>query len=302
VHVLFNVTGTVIAAIFFHPLLAFVDFIVPGAVESSITTHIAMLHTVFNVLCTLLFLPFTKIIARATEKLIPQKTTETALEYKFEFIASGPRDNAEAHIIRAEKEVADMTAVAMKMFLGVQEALLDRRVINSEFMKFVEQHENYADSMKEEISRYLVRCLELPMNEKLKTNISVMLNIVSDLENMTDDCFSAAVLLNRAVEKNMTFAQEDTDRLVPYVHLAQEFLDFISANINKHLSPEQLAQANALENRIDMFRKNLKKVARKRLEHGADVKTELLYIDLVRNIEKIGDRAFSISESLAETR
>ena len=50
-----------------------------------------------------------------------------------------------------------------------------------------------------------------------------------------------------------------------------------------------------------MFRKNLKKVARKRLEEGADVKTELLYIDMVRDMEKIGDRAYSISEALSQT-
>jgi phosphate:Na+ symporter len=304
VHVLFNITGTLIAALCFHPLLALVDLIVPGPVESSITAHIAMLHTVFNVLCTLLFLPFTKIIARATEKLILQKTSEIAPEYKFEFIASGPRDNAEAHIIRAEKEIADMAAVAMRMFLRIRDGLHNRnaRVINSEYMAFFEQNENYADAMREEISRFLVRCLELPMNARLKTNISVMLRIVGDLENMTDDCLNVALMLNRSVEKNMKFAQEDIDRLVPYAALAHEFLTFIGDNINKRLSSEQLEQATALESRIDAFRKDLKKVARKRLEHGADVKAELLYIDLVRNIEKIGDRAFSISENLAETR
>ncbi|MDI9386421.1 MAG: PhoU domain-containing protein, partial [Spirochaetota bacterium] len=60
--------------------------------------------------------------------------------------------------------------------------------------------------------------------------------------------------------------------------------------------------AEVLEDQVDAFRKNLKKVARKRLEKGADVRSELLYIDLVRYIEKIGDYAFSISEALAETK
>ena len=68
------------------------------------------------------------------------------------------------------------------------------------------------------------------------------------------------------------------------------------------MTEDQLAVAQVLEDQIDMLRKNLKKVARKRLEGGANVKAELLYIDLVRNIEKIGDRAFSISEALALTQ
>ena len=140
------------------------------------------------------------------------------------------------------------------------------------------------------------------MSDKLKNNVSVMLRIVDDLENMTDDCYSIGVLLSRSVEKEMQFATEDMERLQPYLELARYFLDFIRKNINKHLNEEQLAVAQVLEDQIDDLRKKLKKVARKRLESGADVKTELLYIDLVRNIEKIGDRAFSISEALAMTQ
>ena len=59
--------------------------------------------------------------------------------------------------------------------------------------------------------------------------------------------------------------------------------------------------ATELEDSIDLYRKNLKKLARKRLESGADVKAELLYLDLVRQIEKIGDNAFNISSLLAQT-
>lgn len=99
----------------------------------------------------------------------------------------------------------------------------------------------------------------------------------------------------------MVFANEDMERLLPYMDLAHKFLDFIRKNINKHLSEEDLRIAQDLENQIDKSRSNLKKVARKRLESGADVKTELLYIDLVRSIEKLGDRAFSISEALSQT-
>ena len=110
------------------------------------------------------------------------------------------------------------------------------------------------------------------------------------------------LLLQRSIEKEMIFAEEDMVRLHPYIDLAHRFLDFIRVNINQHLNEEQLSVAQVLEDQIDLMRKNLKKLARKRLESGANVKAELLYIDLVRNVEKIGDRAFSISEALAQTQ
>ena len=72
VHVLFNIFGTVLAIIFFKPLLALVDMIVPNFPKENITNHIAMLHTVFNVCSTIIFLPFVNQLASLVTKLIKE--------------------------------------------------------------------------------------------------------------------------------------------------------------------------------------------------------------------------------------
>ena len=303
IHVLFNVTGTIWAAILLHPLLLLVDVLIPGPVQEHITYHIAMLHTVFNVINTLVFLPFARQIAALAERIIKPKDDEVAGVYKLDFVETGSKENAAAYVIRAEKEIEDMTEVVTRMFDRISTGFNMR---TTEFietqMEALTQDEDYADQMQEQLTNYLVRCSQLPMGDKLKNNVSVMLRIVEDLENMTDDCYTIALLLQRSIEKEMIFAEEDMERLHPYIELAHRFLEFIRENINKHLNEDQLAVAQVLEDQIDLLRKNLKKVARKRLEGGANVKAELLYIDLVRNIEKIGDRAFSISEALAMTQ
>jgi len=303
IHVLFNVIGSIIAIILFKPFLFVVDFIVPGPVESSITTHIAMLHTVFNVMNSLLFLPFVNQLAFLSEKIITPKKGETPDVYKLDFIPPGMKESYEAYIIRAEKEIADMTDVVIRMFNTIQKGFTERTATYiSEHLETLAKQEDYADQMQEQLSKFLVNCSQLPITEKTKNNVSMMLRIVDDLESITDECYSIALLLKRSIEKNMSFSQEDMERLEPYGELVQQFLEFIKKNINKHLSHEQLKLAQVLEDQVDTFRKNLKKVARKRLEGGADVRSELLYIDLVRNVEKIGDHAFSISEALAETK
>ncbi|ULQ58767.1 Na/Pi cotransporter family protein [Brucepastera parasyntrophica] len=303
VHVLFNTVGTIIAAIFFYPFLSFVDFLVPGAPEETITIHIAMLHTVFNVLCTLLFLPFTNQLARLTEFIIKPKADETPEVYRLEFISVSNRENAEGYIMQAEKELADMTDIAAKMVDYLADSLSDSKEhpISSYITKLAEL-EDYADQMKEGLSNYLVSTSKLPLSDKSQKNVLLMLQIVEELESMTDDCYSVALLLNKSAEKKMDFQEDDIERLIPYISLVQKFLVFIKEHINKHLTSDELLTAQTLENAIDRFRKNLKKVARKRLEDGADVKSELLYIDVVRNIEKIGDHAFSIAEMLAQTK
>lgn len=303
VHVLFNVSGTIIALIFLRPLLNFVDFITPGEANNNIAVHIAMLHTIFNTSCTILFLPFVNQIAKLTERVIKPHKDETPSFYKFEFSQVGIRENSEAAVICAEKEISDMTDIVIEMFERIQKGLSQRNeTFISENMEQLSATEDYADQMQEEISKFLVNCQTLPLNDKLRNNISMMLRIVDDLESLTDDCYSVAVLIKRSVEKKMEFAQEDLERLDPYMDLVQHFLEFIKENINKPLNHEKLRLAEVMEDQIDMFRKNLKKIARKRLEQGANVKAELLYLDVVRHIEKMGDHAFSISESLSQTQ
>ena len=136
------------------------------------------------------------------------------------------------------------------------------------------------------------------MSDKQATHISSLLQIVDELEDMSDNCYTTIMLIIKSIDRKMSFPDEDQERLLPYLELVRQFLQFIRRNINTQLSLEKLDLARELEDGIDAFRKDLKKTARKRLEGGADVKSELLYIDIVRRIENIGDNCFRISESL----
>ncbi|GMO40344.1 MAG: Na/Pi cotransporter family protein [Termitinemataceae bacterium] len=301
VHVLFNVTGSIIVALIFNPFITFVDFLIPGNPNENLPLHISMFHTIFNLSCTLLFLPFVNHIANFTSKLIKSKETETAQKYCMEFKSGGIKENAEAHIIRIEKEIANMTQIVNRMFARIKLGLLNRNIkfIEENFEKFTEE-EDYIDQMREEITKYLLCCYDLPLGIIEKNNIHLLLGIAEDIERMSDDCYSFMMLLKKSIEKGMVFENDDINELFPYYEITERSLVFFEKNINKHLSPLQLQEANDIENQIDEYKRNLKKVAAHRLESGANVKTELLYIDLVRNIEKIGDCAFSISKRLAQ--
>ncbi len=298
-HVMFNVFGTAIALIFFQPFLSLIEFITPK--NANISIQISILHTVFNTLTTIILFPLANQLCTLSRIIIKDDKTEKKGVYKLEFQEAvlGAKESLAAYIIRAEKAISDMTDVVSGMFDRIQIGVTKR---NSAFLKdHVEKasdEENYVDQMHEQITHYLVKCESLPLAEKQISHISSMLQIVDELENMSDNCYTTIMLLGRSIEKKMKYPSEDIERMLPYVELTRQFLQFVQRNINKHIDEDKLQLANELENGIDDFRKDLKKVARKRLESGADVKAELLYIDIVRQIEKIGDNCFSISESL----
>ena len=297
-HVMFNVFGTTIALICFKPFLNLIEFITPK--NANISIQISLLHTVFNTLTTLILFPLANQLCTLSRIIIKDDKSEKKGIYKLEFQeAVLGKESLAAYIIRAEKAISDMTDVVSGMFDRIQIGVTKR---NSSFLKdHVEKasdEENYVDQMHEQITHYLVKCESLPLAEKQISHISSMLQIVDELENMSDNCYTTIMLLGRSIEKKMKYPSEDIERMLPYVELTRQFLQFVQRNINRHIDEDKLQLANELENGIDDFRKDLKKVARKRLESGADVKAELLYIDIVRQIEKIGDNCFSISESL----
>lgn len=303
VHVLFNCTTALLAICLLKPFTTLVDIIVPGKVEDNITYHIAMLHTLFNVVGTAIFTPFINQIGKLTELLIKSDEKSLPTVYKFDFPEKAANESPAIPVISAQNEVGRMADVAVQMFDRLQYGFMDRsgRFVTDHFDNLLHE-EDYLDQMHEQLTKYLLRCEQMNIDDKTRSNINVMIAITSELESMSDDCLSIGVYIKRMTEKQYFFPKEDFDRLLPYLELARELLQFIYKNINKELTHDQLEFANEIESQIDKERKALKKIARTRLESGANVKAELLYIDLVRQIEKIGDRCFSIAEQLSLTK
>jgi len=303
VHILFNVIGTIWAVILFVPFLRLIDFMTPGEpVGAGATTHLAMLHTIFNTINTLLFFPFVNQFAALVTRMVKDDPTDlSAREYKLAYVSASLQDTPELNIVRAEKEIRDMAGIVENMFERFRTSLGKMETADiEEAVAELREKEEYADKMREELSRFLVECTRQNLNPKSERHVSQLLRIVGDLENMTDDCFALSLTLERSIVKKLHFNKKEVEALTPYVLLVRDFLAFVRTHLGHKLSEEQLADASMLEEKIDEFRDRLKRLARKRLEGGANVKTELLFIDLVRRIERLGDYAFSISEALGD--
>jgi phosphate:Na+ symporter len=299
VHVLFNVIGALAALAFFEPLVALVTFLTPGGGSALVTSRIAMFHTAFNVLNTLLFFPFVKPFAAFVSVLVKDRDAEGSSVYRFAYVA-GSMDAPELSILRAKNEIRGMAALVVSMYGKLRRALrkLDADTVNA-LVENLRGKEEYADQMREELTRYLMECARRQLNRRSEHNVSLLLRIIADLEDMTDDCFSVSLILERSVRKNQIFKRKEMEALDPYMGLVEEFLTFVKDHLGGKLEEEQSLYARRIEDEIDTVRNRLRKLGRKRIEEGEDVKTELLFIDLVRRIEKLGDYCYSISNSMS---
>jgi len=303
-HLLFNVFGTVWALALFTPFLALVELITPGPLSGAgVTLHLAVLHTAFNLINTLLFFPFVRPFAGLVTFLIKDRDAAAAGPYRLAYASGSLQDTPEFNILRARKEIQDLAGLVEAMFEHFRHALESMKGPEIEAMVAdLRQKEDYADQMREELSRFLIECTRQQLNIRSEHRVSRLLHIVADLEDMTDSCYALGLILQRSRQKKLAFDKKDREALAPYILLVRDFLGFVKGHVDRDLTEAEADHAKDLEKHIDRFRDQLKKRARKRLESGADVKTELLFIDLIRRIEKLGDYSYSIAEALGLAR
>ncbi|TFG82232.1 MAG: Na/Pi cotransporter family protein [Spirochaetales bacterium] len=299
IHILFNVFGSIWAVILFRPFIALVNLVAGG---SSVAQHIALMHTFFNIINAMLFAPFARQFSDLVTKLVKARPGEEKMLQKLEYVAAPMMNSPELNLMRAQKEISDMAGVCGTMFNRFREILRDNPTDLSDDVDSFRNMENYADQMREELTRFLLECAGSDMGASSQANIGVMLRMVTDLEDITDDCFSLVMLVDKAQSRKLDLDKDEVASLGPYTLLVEDFLHFVQENINGTISQEQLDTAQELEDKIDEFRSTLKKKARKRMQAGANVKTELLYMDVVRHIEKIGDHAFDVTRGLREMK
>jgi phosphate:Na+ symporter len=317
VHVLFNVIGTLWALPLIKPLLMLVDFITPGApVGAGATAHLAMLHTVFNMINTIMFLPFVNQFAKLVTLIVREKPEERSDHYVFAAFSSGKSVTTELKILRVEKEICDMADIAASMYAHFSEALRnlresgednndgdnvrdnDRHNAVAKLCEEMQKKEEYTDEMREILTGVLIECTRMQLNIRTEQRITHLLRIINGIEEMTDECYSISRLLEKSVRKNRIFKKEEMDELVPYVYNVEKFLSLLQMQLSSKSTAELAVQTMELEEEINTTRKKLQKLGRKRIQAGMDVQTELIFIDLVRRIERLGDYCASITTEI----
>lgn len=302
-HISIKILGTIWMVVAFDPFLWLVDWIVPGPVTAaSMGVHIAMFHTLFNVANTIVLLPFLGPACRLLGRVVKERPEEAEARAKLAYLPIPLMATPELSLLHARKELSDMAGVARSMFARFRGDLKACPADIGSEVEWFRRYETYADEMQEELAKFLLEITRQDVREKTQANIAQMLRIVDELENATDSSMSLALLLERCEKKGIALDRDEIEALAPYTLLVDEFLRFVGEKLGGPIDDETLALAAEFEEKIDAFRKDLKRIARKRLKAGADVKTELLFIDMVRHVEKIGDCAYSVAEALREMR
>ncbi len=298
VHLLFNLIGSLLAVIFFYPFVSLINVISP---TEDITIKLALVHTLFNVCNTLVFLPFTTVLANFVTHLIKEKEEDTSGEYSLPFLLPANKERPTTVILNVRQEISQMTSVLQKMFLHVINVLQNPDQDMSAVVKKIYQEEELTDRMQEEMLGYIGDSFQLNLSEHQATTLQAYSRIINELEHLGDCCMNIVLWAKRRYERKIPLYENAEDDLIPYSRMVQEFFDFVVVHTQREeMAPSDIKKAYEYEEKINLGRNRLKKIARTSIIAGGNVKGGLLFIDIVRQLENMGDYCLNVAQTLQE--
>lgn len=297
VHVLFNLVGT---AIFLLILPLFESYVIwiAGVLDLETKMQIAFAHGTFNVANTIIQFPLIGLWAYIVTKVIPGE--EMSIEYKPKHLDENFIEQSPSIAIgQAKEEILRMGNMSVQGLELTYKYLKERSKRDAELTLQIEEALNNLDS---KITDYLVKISSQSLSPQDSTRHNMLMNTVRDIERIGDH-FENIIELIQYQESHKLILTEDAiqdvsemfELTINTVAKAMTALDENSAELAREVAEQ--------ENTIDKMERKFRKNHIARLNEGQCTgQAGVMFVDILSNLERIGDHSVNIAEAILGKR
>ena len=317
-HTIFNVFGVIWALILFKPFTALVGKIIelfglpnPAAegfavVESSGDTSTAalyglsMLHTLFNTINTLILIWFIKLIEKAVVWIIKPKNQDKE-PFRLKYISAGPLATPELAAEQAFDEIIHFAQISRNGLGYAKQAISADAKHFDELREKLVKYEEISDRIEYEIAAFLNGVSVGDISEATSMKIKAMYKIIGELESLGDSGEAISRMLSRRNEHKKTFSAETIDHINLMLEKVDGAYEVMIANLTAAHEGRLTTIKNAYdaEEQINVLRNELREAEIEALEdNDKNYQTSVYYIDIINELEHMGDFMINISQSL----
>ena len=295
IHLMFNIIGTTIFTVICI-LTPFTDFMA-GTAPGNPAAQIANVHTTFNIVTTLLLLPFGTYMASLAEKILPESESEKdevkRLKYITPFETNYQVGQAAIMQAQVEQEVGRMTGMVRRNIEDSFEALIRNDVSKNEE---ITEREDYIDYLNVEISRYIVHVMSSESASRDLKNISGYYTVVGNLERIGDHAMNLAGYAVNLKKWGQQFSEDALAELKMMRDVCLKTVDEIE-DFTKGQKEKILERTARNEQKIDDMRDDYRNRQVARMEKGTcQADTGIIYSEILTDFERIGDHALNIAQ------
>ena len=291
VHLLFNVVGSGVWLTIFWLVMALLQ---PARLSAPATLlGIAVSHSAFNILCTLLMLPLAGWLERAVTALVPNGQEEEApVELDQRLLATPAAALEQSRALTAE--MSRLGAQALREALAAWEDDTPQRV------RTVKALEKKTDHNEDILGTYLIRLSERPISGEDSREAAKLLKLIGDFERVADHAVNLAQAAEELREKDLTFSREAMAEKQVLGAAVEEVLDrSIRAFLENDLA--LAATVEPLEQVVDQVKEEMRTRHILRLQRGeCSVEAGFVWNDLLTDLERVSDHCSNIAGCVME--
>ena len=301
IHLMFNLIGTVIFTVvcITTPLTELVESFTPGNVSS----QIANMHTLFNIVTTLLLLPFGNYLARAAVRILPEKQDEQEDVMHMEFIRpmETKRDTqiglSAIAVTSIKKELHRMIDMAKE---NVEASFTAVKAGTTANLETVQEREEYIDYLNKEISKYISKVLVNESNPRDSQYISALFKVCGNVERIGDHAMNICGYTRMIEKQGITFSKEVRIEIDEMKEVCKKALDYLGEIHHDQQEDNQDMKAiEKFEQQIDDMTDDYRKKQLIRMQNGTCSEEGcIIYSEMLTDFERIGDHILNIGQEM----
>ena len=295
-HTIFNVIGVIymlpLIGIGWYPSI--IEWITPFKLsQSTIMVHIAVAHSAFNIFNTIVFLPIIRWLEVIVMKILPPKDYE--LMEKPVVLERHLLDTPIIALDQTSREIVRMAQVSKE---AVNQAIDGLSEDDAKKLETARKTEDAIDRFQYEITLYLTALSGRELSEELSSELPVLLHTINDLERVGDHAVNIVEIAERKIGQRITFSDSAQTEAIRLKDEINQMFDSITAALEKN-DIEAAKSALLNEGRLNGMQMDFRRSHVQRMTEGlCTPEAGLIFIDLVDNIEKIGDHLTNIAQAV----
>ncbi len=291
VHLFFNIIGTVVLLIVFCIVKALLK---PLLLDAPATyMGIAVAHSTFNIICTILLYPMSGLLEKLVNILVPDAKDKEVMPVLDERLLSTPPVALEL----CHNTTVDMATSAVD---ALKKSLSAFDTYSDDLASSIREIEDKTDHYEDILGTYLVKLSTRPVSEEESVEIAKLLKVIGDFERISDHSVNLLCSVEELREKNIEFTPAARAELAVILSAVSEILD-LSLECFKHSDLDAATSVEPLEQVIDKLREKLRSRHILRLQQGeCTIEAGFIWSDLLTNLARTSDHCSNIAGSIID--
>ena len=273
--------------------------------QTSALYGLSMLHTLFNTINTLILIWFIPVIEKIVCFVIKDSKNKEEEAFRLKYISAGPLATPELATEQALKEIIHFAEISRNGLEYVRSAVNETDPDKfEEYRAKLVKYEEISDRIDYEIAAFLNAVSAEEISIATSYKIKTMYKIIGELESLGDSGESISRILSRKNIHKKEFDQSTVQKLNGLINLVDKAYAVMIDNLKAADSGtlEEISNAYAAEDNINNQRNFLREEEIENIESGnKNYQTSVYYMDVVSELEKMGDFMINISQDLDKT-